>query len=123
MPLVELIKGMAFGTGADLGGQIFGDALVRTTPEDIPGDGGQTEDIFITLVERQEDLCKALNLSTSVSASYGSFGGSGKFDLSEEMHVHSYSVSLVIRATVLNAFSQMRDVKFGPEALSIIKNG
>jgi hypothetical protein len=123
MPIVDLIKGMDFGAGVDLGGQLFGDAVVRTGPDEIKDTGGQTEDIFLTLVETQEDQNTALHLSTSVSASYGLFGGSGKFDLSEEMHVHNFSISLVIRATVLNTFKQMRDVQFGPQAKSLLENG
>jgi hypothetical protein len=123
MPSVDLINGMDFGGGVDLGGQLFGDAVVRTPAQEIAGTGGQTEDIFLTLVETQEDQDNALQLSTAVSASYGLFGGSAKFDLSKEMHVHNYSLSLVIRATVLDAFSQLRDVQFGPAATQLLKDG
>jgi hypothetical protein len=123
MPTVDLIKGMDFGVGVDLAGQLFGDAVLRTQAQEIPGTGGQTTDIILTLVESQEDQDSALQLSTAVSASYGLFGGSAKFDLSQEMHVHNYSVTLVIRATVLNAFQQMRDVQFGPTATDLLKNG
>ncbi len=123
MPIVDLIKGMDLGAGVDLGGQLFGDAVVRTPGDEIDHTGGQTEDVFLTLVETQDDQNTALHLSTSVSASYGLFGGSGKFDLSEEMHVHNFSISLVIRATVLNAFRQMRDVQFKPSARTLLENG
>lgn len=123
MALVDLIKGMDFGAGVDLGGQLFGDAVLRTTPTEIVDTGGKTADIFLTLVESQEEQDSALQLSTSVSASYGLFGGSGKFDLSQEMHVHDFALSLVIRATVLDTFTQLRDVQFGKEATDQLANG
>jgi hypothetical protein len=62
MPNVDIIDGMAFGTGVDLGGQIFGDGVIRTQPEIVGG--GQTTDIFLTLVDSQEDQDRALKLST-----------------------------------------------------------
>lgn len=123
MPNVDLIRGMDFGVGCDLGGQLFGDAVLRTPGQQIEDTGGQTVDIFLTLVESQQDQDSALQLSTSISASYGLFGGSAKFDLSQEMHVHSYSVSVIMRATVMNSFKQMRDVQFGPNAIDLLKNG
>jgi hypothetical protein len=121
MPNVDIIDGMAFGTGVDLGGQIFGDGVVRTQPEVVGG--GQTTDIFLTLVDSQEDQDKALNLSTDVSAAFGLFGGSAKFDLSQKMHFHQFSITLIIRATVVNAFTQMRDVQLTESAKALIQNG
>ena len=49
MPNVDIIDGMALGTGVDLGGRIFGDGVIRTPPEIVGG--GQTTDIFLTLVD------------------------------------------------------------------------
>ena len=34
MPLVELIKGMDLGVGTDMGGHLFGDAVIRTKEEE-----------------------------------------------------------------------------------------
>jgi hypothetical protein len=114
---------MDFGAGVDMSGQIFGDAVVRSEAVEVPGTGGKTEDIFLTLVSSQEEQDSALNLSTSLCASYGMFGGSGKFDLSQKMHVNRYCISLVIRATVFNSFTQMRDVHFGKSALDLLETG
>lgn len=33
MPIVDLIKGIALGSGVDIGGQVFGDSVVRTPPD------------------------------------------------------------------------------------------
>ena len=123
MPMVDLIKGMDFGAGADISGRLFGDAVARSEPVAIKDSGGQTVDIQISLAETQEEQDSSLHLSTSVCASYGLSGGSGKFDLSQECHVNDYAISLIVRATVLNSFIQMRDVKFGPTATFMLENG
>ncbi len=121
MPNIDAVDGIAPGVGVDLGGQIFGDAVLRS-PLEVVG-GGQRSEIYLTLAETQDDLHKAIDLSTEVSAAFGVFGGSAKFDLAQSMQVHAYSITLVIRATVLNAFSQMRDVRFGDRANQLLQDG
>lgn len=121
MPNVDVIDGMSFGTGIDLSGRIFGDGVKRT-PAEVVG-GGQTSDIILTLVESQDEQNRALNLSTEVSAAFGLFGGSAKFSLSEDMHFHQFSINLVIRALVENAFSQMRDVQLTDRARQFLVAG
>lgn len=122
MPSVDIIDGMDYGVGVNLGGKIFGDAVVRTEPVIVGG--GISADIFLTLVQSQEDQNRALDLSTEVSAAVGLFGGSAKFDLSQSMHFHQFAITLIIRANVMNAFSQLRDVKFrenGP--MTLLRDG
>lgn len=68
MPIVDMIEGMALGSGVDLAGQLVGDGVIRTPPEEIPDTGGQTEEIFLTLVESQEDQDRALDISVEASA-------------------------------------------------------
>jgi hypothetical protein len=121
MPIVDLIEGMGLGSGVDIGGHIFGDPVVRTTA--VSDTHGQATDIFLTLVESQEDQDSALNLSVEASAAFGLFGGSAKFNLSQQMHVHRFAITLVIRATVFNSFSQMRDVQLTNSASELLKNG
>src|SRR5579864_9101662 len=121
MPIANIIDGMALGTGVDLSGKIFGDGVIRTTPEVVGG--AQQVDIFLTLVESQTDQDQALDLSTEISAAFGLFGGSAKFDLSQRMHFNQFAITLIIRATVVNAFAQMRDVQLTDSAKGLIHDG
>src|SRR5262245_6710009 len=93
MPIVDLIEGMGLGSGVDIGGHIFGDPVVRTAA--VSDTHGQATDIFLTLIESQEDQDSALNLSVEASAAFGLFGGSAKFNLSQQMHFHRFAITLV----------------------------
>jgi hypothetical protein len=61
MPNVDIIDGMSFGRGVDLAGGIFGDAVLHTDPETVGG--AKNTDIFLTIVDSQEDQERALKIS------------------------------------------------------------
>ena len=124
MPVVNSLDGMQTGMGVDMSGGLHGDSVVVTPTIAVDGTvGGQISEGEITLVTSQEDQDSALNLSLEVSANYGFAGGSATFDLSQKLHYHQYCVTLVVRNTVLNALTEMRDVVLRPDAQAILVAG
>ena len=114
MPLLDLLDGMTFGAGIDLAGQLRDTAINGSLPE-TPQEAVEVTS-YLTFVESQADQDRALGLSTDVSAAVGLFGGSAKFDLSQELLVDKYSTHLVLRSVVVIASLQMRDMTFVADA-------
>src|SRR6266516_2157619 len=124
MATVDVVQGMDFGAGINsLIGQVRGDAVIRTDPQDTLGASGQKVLINVKLDESQEDLNSALNISAEVSASFVVFGGSDKFTFAEKCGFHQFSLFLVVHVSVVNAFKQMRDVQLKPQALNLLSVG
>ncbi|MFI2735950.1 hypothetical protein [Streptomyces sp. NPDC018711] len=113
---------MTYGIGFNsLTGAIRGYPLIRRNPEPIEHAGGQTVRYYLNKVESVEELKTQLGLSVEVDAQFGLFGASAKFEFAKSSAFNSYSVFLVARVEVTNAFQQLIDPAFDEPALELLR--
>jgi hypothetical protein len=112
--------GMTYGQGFDsLTGFIRGFGIAHQVPETLPNAGGQTIRYFLNKTEDESELKKQLGLSAEVHAQFGLFGASAKVEFAESSSFNSYSVFLVARVQVQNAFSQLVDAALDDAAKAV----
>jgi hypothetical protein len=115
---------MNYGLGFNsLTGKIRGDALVPGQAKEIKGVEGQTIRYYLSKVESVEELHTQLGLSAEVNAQFGLFGASAKFDFAQTSSFNSYSVFMVARVEVINAFRQLDGPRLDPPAEALLKPG
>ena len=115
---------MNYGLGFNsLTGKIRGDALVPGQAKEIKGVEGQTIRYYLSKVESVEELHTQLGLSAEVNAQFGLFGASAKFDFAQTSTFNSYSVFMVARVEVINAFRQLDGPRLDPPAEALLKPG
>lgn len=119
--------GMTYGRGFDsLTGRIRGVGLLPAEAQSIPNAGGQVISYYLNKVESTHELEKSIGLDLEANAQFaqfGLFGASAKFSFAEESAFNSYSVFLVARIEVINAFKQVMDPKLDAESWSLLKDG
>ena len=121
---VPYSRGMSYGRGFDsLTGRIRGFGLQSATEEAVPDAAGQTIKYYLNKVETVQDLEKSLGLQAEVHAQFGLFGASAKFDFAQSATFNSFSVFLVARVEVTNAFRQIVDPKLDAESSQLLKDG
>ena len=124
---INLTNGMRFGVGVDdQTEQVRGTAIEwdRIADGDGGGDrqGGQIVDSNLKLIESQESLMEAMQLSVSASVRYGLASGDAKFSLSQEKAVNQYSLYLLLKAYVRNPARHMVNARLLPEAKRVYTN-
>lgn len=125
MSLLEpYAPGMDYGVGWDtVMSEPRGDAVVRTDAEEMAGARGQNAELRLVEIERQEDLQDELGISVETSGRYGLWKASASLDFIKTSNFNSQSYFLYVGVDVGNAFRQMRDIKFRPEAWRLLENG
>jgi hypothetical protein len=117
-------NGIVYGRGVDsLTGMMRGFGVERGPEEEIPNAGGQIITYYLNKVESTADLEKSLGLRARLSAQFGLFGASAKFAFAQDSAFNSYSVFLVARMAVANAFRQIVDVKLDAESGQLLMDG
>lgn len=116
--------GMTYGRGIDsLTGRNRGMALQAADAQSVPGAGGQKVRYYLNKTESVRELEKSLGLHAEVNAQFGLFGASAKFDFAESSAFNSYSVFLVARVEVENAFQQIIDPNLDAAATKLLEQG
>jgi hypothetical protein len=125
MSLLEpYAPGMDYGVGWDtVSGTPRGDAVIRTDPQEVTGASGQSAELRLLEIERQEDLQHELGISVEASGQYGLWKSGASFKFAETSNFNSYSYFLLVTVVVGNAFRQMRDIKLRPDAWKLLENG
>jgi len=126
---VPFLDGMDFGKGVEtleLTPRGIGVADANgAQPAAVSGGGGDTIVFRLQRIESVEDLYSAMNLNTSVSASFGLFGGDATFDFAESQKFHSFSQFAVASITVTKAFKKIPKPQLDPasDAADLVSNG
>lgn len=118
----DFIHGMMFGSGLDsLRGNVRGNAVVSASGRPPAAvDTGQTVSFSLQRVESEDDYESALSMSVEAAATFGLFGGSGSFSLSQKHAFHSYSKYLIVCIRVENPLLQIADPKLSETAFNLL---
>jgi hypothetical protein len=101
MTVINLTAGMRFGIGIDSQTEeVRGTAIEFSSVTDAHG--GQIVDSDVKIIESQDSLMEALNLSISASVRYGLASGDAKFQLAQNHSVNQYSSYIVMYSHVQN---------------------
>lgn len=113
--LVNFTPGMRFGVGVDTNTEgVRGAPIVFDGVTD--GSGGQRVASRLRLVESQESLFEALNISVSASARYGMAAGDLKLSFASDHTVNRYSLYLLLTASVRNPARHMQNPRLSEDA-------
>jgi hypothetical protein len=113
---IDIGKGFNTLTGEARGVAVGGEITEATTP-------GQTVKSDSRIVESQEQMNEALDVSVAVSGHYGLFSAEGRFGLSQQSSYTSQSTYVVARCTVENAFRSFARPVLLPEAGERLRGG
>jgi hypothetical protein len=118
----DFVRGMDFGSGVDsLKANVRGSAVVSATGRaPMAVDTGQTVSFSLQRIESEDDYESALSMSIDAAATFGLFGGSGSFSLSQQHKFHSYSKYLIVMIRVENALTQIPDPKLSQPAFDLL---
>lgn len=110
-------EGYDFGVGVDLStGRPLGDPVKRQNIVEQTDASGQSAVYSVTLVEDRAALEESLDVGVKASFRYGLFKASAGFELAQSSKISTYSVNLLITATIENATKQLRDVEMADHA-------
>jgi hypothetical protein len=112
---IDIGKGFNTLTGEARGVAVGGNISEATTP-------GQTVKSDARIVESQEQMNEALDVSVAVSGHYGLFSAEGRFGLSQQCSYTSQSTYVVARCTVENAFKSFARPTLLPEAADRLRD-
>jgi hypothetical protein len=113
---IDIGKGFNTLTGEARGVAVGGEISEASTP-------GQTVKSDSRIVESQEQMNEALDVSVAVSGHYGLFSAEGRFGLSQQSSYTSQSTYVVARCTVENAFRSFARPALLPEAGERLRSG
>jgi hypothetical protein len=94
-------EGIRFGVGID---SIAETPCAKEIEFDAtaPVSEGQKVQSSTTIIETQEQLMEALDISVRASARYGISSGNARFDLAKKHEVNEYSIFVLFKAQVDN---------------------
>jgi hypothetical protein len=120
MAIVNMRAGMRFGVGLEgWTEEVRGEALEF---EDIrDSQGGQHVDSGVSLIESQEALMESLNISVNASVRYGLASVDAKMEFAESHAVNSYTLYLLLRASVTNPPRYMVNPRLSEPAERVYK--
>lgn len=115
-------NGVTYGRGFEsLTGTVRGFPLNPSEPTEVKNAGGQRVMYYLNKVESMTELKTQLGLSAEVNARFGLFGASAKLDYAESASFNSFSVFLVARVQVTNAFKTLEDAAFDAQAWELLE--
>ena len=114
-PGIDVGRGFNTLTGEVRGVAVTGAVGDATT-------SGQTVKADAKIVESQEQLMEALDVSVEVSGHYGLFSADGRFGLAQQSSYTSQSTYVVARCTVENAFRSFTLPKVSDEAAQRLRD-
>jgi hypothetical protein len=116
--LIDLRESMRFGMGVDsLTEQVRGEALVfdgTTTNQ-----GGQKVKASVQMIQSQESLMEALDISVNASVRYGLASVDAKMDFARRHAVNQYSVYMLFKADVRNPPKFMTNARLTDRAMEV----
>lgn len=113
--IINLTEGMRFGAGVDIDTEDVRGIALQFDGE-TTGHGGQQVAATVKMIESQESLMKALDLSVNASVRYGVASGDAKFSLAQDSSVNQYSLYLMLSASVRNPPRYMDNPRLRPDA-------
>lgn len=122
--LVDYNLPMDFGKGVNtVTMEPMGYAVEGGLPSAVDGGGGWSALFNLRKVISNEQYKSAFNLNVEASASWGLFGGSAKFDYSEDQSYNKYSVYLVASILLQGPFRQIQKPQLTQVAKDYIDAG
>lgn len=115
--------GQTYGVGIDTPSGEARNIAATGIPSQIPNAQGDIITFHMTQISSIEDLQTELGISAEVSGGFGLFSASGRFDYAKSCKIHTSSVFLIAKVSVLQAFSMINAPGIDPFAASLIANG
>ncbi len=121
--VVEYIEGMSYGRGFNrLTGEALPSRAVSGDTARIKNAEGQRVSSSCRITTEVQTLHESLGISVEAGGSYMGFSASAKVDYANQCDFSSFSTYIIVHVTVANAFEDIVDPVFHPDAVELLKN-